>query len=144
MDYWGLRYCIAPSFHQSIDPILQQSIDPLFLLFFYHDKVVILDHRIGQQFFAGIFGELLRLLAAHAVEKKFDQFSGADFPNAGKTQHLQGVVNGFALRVENAAFEGDVNFGFQRAPFLQTGSLRYGYCSLIETSGNGSSSSGRR
>src|SRR5947208_1752066 len=71
----------------------------------------VLDHRVGEQFPAHV----LDVGIARAIGKvELDQFAGADIVHARKAEPLERVMDGLALRVENAGLEGDEHARFHR------------------------------
>ena len=73
---------------------------------------VVFNHRIGEQLFAHI-GQLrfgFRFVAF--IQGHFDKFALAHAINAVKAKCAERVLNGFALRVEHAVFQRNVNGRF--------------------------------
>src|SRR6185437_5324524 len=73
----------------------------------------ILDHRVGEQLAAhvldlGIFGAVGKI--------ELDQLARPHVVDSGKAQALQRMVDGLALRIEDAGFEGDEDSRFNGAP----------------------------
>ena len=90
---------------------------------------VVLDHCVGQQLAAHFVALRLGFVRVRFFEIEFDVTANSDAIDAGKSETFQRMANGFALRVENAVFQGNVplpsllhclrSLGIDRAAFRQ-------------------------
>lgn len=83
------------------------------MLWSFKADAVIFNDRIGQKFLASFFREGACVLFGKTFERHFDEFADADIFDAGEAERSKCMLNGFALGVENAGLERDVNLGFQ-------------------------------
>ena len=75
--------------------------------------LIILDHRISQYIFADAVGGLTSLGLRNTIGKcDLEVLPLADVVDAFVAEKLDGMVDGLALRVEDAGLEGDKYFGF--------------------------------
>jgi len=73
----------------------------------------ILDHHVGKQLPAHGFDLGLGLVGIGFGQFQLDELALADVLDAVEAQGAKRVLHRLALRVENALFEGDVDFCFQ-------------------------------
>src|SRR5690606_23140446 len=78
---------------------------------------VVLDHRVGQQLAAHLLRRRLGLCRVALREIELDILALPDVPDAGEAQHFQRMVDGLALRVENAVLQRDMYFRLHRFRF---------------------------
>ena len=74
----------------------------------------IFDDHVGKQLLAHGFDFDFGFFGIGFAQFQFDELALADVIDAVEAKRAKRVLYGLALRVENALFEGDVDFCFQR------------------------------
>ena len=95
---------------------------------------VIFDHGIGEELLAGFFRHGARAFGRESVKSQFHKLADAHVRNALEAERRERMLNGLALRIENAGLEGDVDFCRQERGVLFsifTAEARYGSISRL-------------
>src|SRR4029079_7526610 len=72
-----------------------------------HLDAVVLDHRVGEEFFGGFFERCCGSRPVGAVDLDVEHLALADAGNATDPERLQSALDRLALRIENAGFQCD-------------------------------------
>jgi hypothetical protein len=91
-------------------------------------NLVFLDNRIGKQPFAHLFQRRLGVACIAFGKVQVNYFALAHLADRAKTQPVQGMANGLALRVQHAVLE---SYEDARFHLTRTGPLERDLCSRL-------------